>query len=249
MNITLIKTLSAFASAFTLVSCLSPFAFAFAFAQTSTQATAHVSPRPELEIARLGIGVSVIPYTFPNNDTYNIQPAGVLSWYVPVQVGRFFRVETEFALASSQDRFPLALSPTLTAQCLRNNLFFRMGVGTYYTHPFDNSTRLYCGMRSGLVSSSVEWFSTIPNNTTPPSTITYVYNENVASFWLGGVVGFEYLLTKHISIGAELHGTSYTTGQPHTFSPLPSNYPRRFNPDFSSDAFVSSAVIALRFFF
>ena len=241
MNILPIK----FLLHFTLMFCCAISCCAIsAFAQTAELPKSRHEP----EIARLGIGVSIIPYTFPNNDTYNIQPAGVLSWYVPVQVGKYFRMETEFAISSSQDRFPLLLGKD-SAQNVRNNLFFRVGIGTYYTHPFDDNTRLYCGVRSGLVSSSVEWFSTVPMVRAPPTTITYIYNENVASFWFGGVVGFEYLLTKHISIGAELHGTSYTTGQPHTSSPIPNNYPRRFNPDFSSDAFVSSAVIALRFFF
>jgi Outer membrane protein beta-barrel domain len=200
--------------------------------------------RPEPEIARLGVGVGIIPYTFPNNNTYDVQPAGVLSWYLPVQIGKHFRTEAEFAFASSQDRFPLQLSASQTADNIRNNLFFRFGVGTYYTHPVDEHSRAYVGLRSGIVSSSVEWFST-------PSgmSITYIYNESLGSFWIGGVVGFEYFLTKHITLGAELHGTSYTTGQPYTTSPLPSNYPRRFNPQFTSDALVTSALVALRFFF
>jgi Outer membrane protein beta-barrel domain len=245
MNTPYMKILSAFALVFcAILSVFSQSVSAQIPIKTSEQTKSH----PEPEIARLGFGVGIIPYIFPNNDTYNIQPAGVLSWYIPVQVGKHFRVETEFALASSQDRFPLILG-TDTSQNLRNNLFFRIGVGTYYTHPFDNNTRFYAGVRSGLVSSSVEWFSTIPRQGIAKEDITYVYNESIGSFWFGGVVGFEYLLTQHISIGAELHGTSYTTGQPHTSSPIPSNYPSRFNSRFSSDAFVSSAVIALRFFF
>lgn len=212
-------------------------------AQTKEQSNA-AQVRREPEIARLGIGVGIIPYTFPYNHTYDVQPAGVLSWYIPVQIGQHFRVETEFALASAQDRFPVKIDSTQTTQNVRNSLFFRVGVGTYYTHPFDASTRLYCGLRSGIVSSSVEWFSTPPGQN-----FAYIYNESLASFWIGGVVGFEYLLTRHIALGAELHGTSYTTGQPHTSSPIPNNYPRRFNPQFSSDAFVSSALVALRFFF
>ncbi len=231
-------------SAFALVCSIS-----FSFAQSASTAVKPESiglesTRPEPEIAHLGFGVSIIPYTFPSNDTYNLQPAGVLSWYVPVQVGKYFRVETEFGISSTQDKFPVKIDSTQSTENVRNNLFFRFGVGTYYTHPIEQNMRVYGGVRSGLVSSSVEWFSTPPRQT-----FSYIYNESVASFWFGGVFGFEYILTKNITIGAELHGTSYTTGQPHTSSPIPSNYPRRFNPDFSSDAFVSSANVALRFFF
>lgn len=211
----------------------------FLYSQTMTP-----TPPPEPEIARLGVGVGIIPYSFPFNNTYDVQPSGVLSWYIPVQVGKYFRTEAEFSLASSQDRFPIKIDSTQTTQNLRNTLFFRFGVGTYYTHPFDNTTRLYGGVRSGIVSSSVEWFSTPPGRTEP-----YIYNESVGSFWFGGVIGFEYLLTKHIAVGAELQGTSYTTGFPFTSSPIPSNYPRRFNPSFTSDSFVTSALIAMRFFF
>ena len=77
----------------------------------------------------------------------------------------------------------------------------------------------------------------------------FVYFENIGSFWIGGVVGFEYRLTKHISLGAEAHLTSYATGAVTSLSPLPSNYPTRFPAGRTSDAVVTSANAAIRFFF
>lgn len=221
--------------------------------QSPTHSTVHnttqnvsASSTDSSEAPHIGLGVSLVPYTFPNNDTYLVQPAGALSWYVPVQFGRHFRCEVEFSYAQANDSLLLALDNNLLIRNYRVSTFARVGVGVYYTHPFDVSTRLYAGLRSGLVSASVTWESfVVGQNMTSP----YLYNENIGSFWFGGVVGFEYCITKHVALAAEAHLTSYATGAVSSTSPLPSNYPARFLAGRTSDAVLTSANVAVRFFF
>ncbi|MFY7999867.1 MAG: outer membrane beta-barrel protein [Candidatus Kapaibacteriota bacterium] len=210
------------------------------FAQTDTTEASSEAPH-------VGLGISLLPYTFPNNDTYLVQPAGTLSWYAPVQFGKHFRCEVEFSYMQSHDSLRLQLSSTVGTNNYRISTFGRVGLGVYYTHPFDLQTRLYAGLRSGLVTSSVQWKSFIVGST---MTSPFVYDEGIGSFWIGGVLGFEYLLTKHIAIGAEAHLTSYATGATNSYiSTLPSNYPARFPVGRTSDAALTSANVAIRFFF
>jgi Outer membrane protein beta-barrel domain len=210
----------------------------FVQAQTQTQP-------PASDTLRVGIGVGLLPWQFPNNDAYAVQPSGVLSWYVPVQIGTFFRTQLEFAYFGANDSVPLTVNNnTILTRTTRQSTFLRFGVGVYYTHPVDTQTRFYGGFRSGFVSSSVNWQSFIISQN-----VTNLYNENVASFWLGLALGFEYLLTSHIALGAEIHLTNYTTGAPASSSPIPSEYPRRFTPGYTSNATLTAALIALRFFF
>lgn len=211
------------------------------FAQQSGAQVADSSEAPHI-----GLGISLLPYTFPNNDTYLVQPAGALSWYVPVQFGRHFRCELEFSYARAGDSLLLVLDNNQRISNYRVSTFARAGVGVYYTHPFDAATRLYGGVRSGLVTSSVAWESFVVGQ---GMTAPYIYNENIGSFWFGGTVGFEYRFTNHIALGAEAQLTSYATGAVYSSSPLPSNYPARFPVGRTSDAVLTSANVAVRFFF
>lgn len=215
------------------------------FAQVTT-VHAPAQTADSSEAPHIGLGISLLPYTFPNNDTYLVQPAGALSWYVPVQFGQHFRCELEFSYAQANDSLLLAFDNNQRIRNYRVSTFARGGVGVYYTHPFDATTRLYAGVRSGLVTSSVTWESfVVGQNMTAP----YLYNENIGSFWFGGAVGFEYRFTNHIAIGAEAQLTSYATGAVYSSSPLPSNYPARFPAGRTSDAILTSANVAVRFFF
>ncbi len=215
------------------------------FAQATT-VHAPAQTADSSEAPHIGLGISLLPYTFPNNDTYLVQPAGALSWYVPVQFGQHFRCELEFSYAQANDSLLLVLDNNQRIRNYRVSTFARGGVGVYYTHPFDATTRLYAGVRSGLVTSSVTWESyVVGQNMTAP----YLYNENIGSFWFGGAVGFEYRFTNHIAIGAEAQLTSYATGAVYSSSPLPSNYPARFPAGRTSDAVLTSANVAVRFFF
>lgn len=214
------------------------------YAQGAAQSAAQVADSSEAP--RVGLGISLLPYTFPNNDTYLVQPAGALSWYVPVQFGQHFRCELEFSFAQASDSLLLALDNNQRISNYRVSTFARAGVGVYYTHPFDATTRLYGGVRSGLVTSSVRWESFVVGQ---GMTAPYLYDENIGSFWFGGAVGFEYRFTNHIALGAEAQLTSYATGAVHSSSPLPSNYPARFPVGRTSDAVLTSANVAVRFFF
>lgn len=199
------------------------------------------------EAPRVGIGVSVLPYTFPNNDTYLVQPTGVHSWYVPVQFGKHFRWETEFAFSQTNDSLQFTLNNnTVPARHYRVTTFARVGMGVYYVHPFDAQTRLYGGVRSGLVSVSVRWETFLLDRMMAKP---FEYFENIGSFWIGGILGFEYRLGGHFVVGAEAHLTSYVTGAVHSLSPLPNEYPIRFPVGRTSDVVVSSANVAFRFFF
>jgi hypothetical protein len=212
----------------------------------STTQSVSASSADSSEAPHIGLGVSLLPYTFPNNDTYLVQPAGALSWYVPVQFGQHFRCELEFSYTQANDSLLLTIDNNQRIRNYRVSTFARVGVGIYYMHPFDASTRLYAGVRSGLVTASVTWESFVIGQT---MTSPYVYNENIGSFWFGGVVGFEYCFTKHIALAGEAHLTSYATGTPYTTSQLPSNYPARFPAGRTSDAVLTSANVAVRFFF
>ncbi|MCU0427052.1 MAG: hypothetical protein MUF71_15650 [Candidatus Kapabacteria bacterium] len=199
------------------------------------------------EAPRVGIGVSILPYTFPNNDTYLVQPAGVHSWYIPVQFGQHFRWETEFAFAQANDSLRLNLNNnTVPARHYRTSTFSRVGMGVYYTHPFDAETRVYTGVRSGVVVSAVRWETFLLDRVMPSP---FVYLENIGSFWFGGVLGFEYRFARHFALGAEAHLASYTTGAMSSTNPPPSDYPVRFPAGRTSDAVLTSANVALRFFF
>lgn len=199
------------------------------------------------EAPRLGVGVSLLPYTFPNNDIYVVQPAGVHTWYVPVQFGRHFRWETEFAFSQTGDSLRFMLNNnTVPARHYRVTTFARVGMGVYYTHPFDAQTRLYAGVRSGLVSASVRWETFLLDRM---MTKPFVYFENIGSFWIGGVLGFEYRFAQHFAVGAEAHLTNYTTGAVASLSDVPKDYPIRFPAGRTSDAIVTSANLAFRFFF
>lgn len=198
------------------------------------------------ETPRVGLGISLVPYVFPNNDTYPVQPAGVMSWYIPVQIGRYFRWETEFSYAQTGDSLLFNLNNnSVPARHYRVTTYAHLGMGVYYTHPLEEHTRLYGGVRSGIVSASVQWETFLLDRV---MTQPFLYAENIGSFWIGGVIGFEYSITRHVAFGAEAHITSYATGAVSSRSPLPADYPARFPAGRTSDVILTSARIALRVF-
>ena len=198
------------------------------------------------EAPRLGLGVSFTPYIFPNNDSFPMQPAGTLAWQIPVQFGRFFRVEAEFMYAHSNDSLTLNLDNALQTRNFRQTAFGRVGVGVYYTGELDAATRLIVGVRSGVAAASVTWESFVVGQT---MTEPFRYNESVGSFWFGGVFGFEYSLSERVALGADARLTHYETGATSSTSPLPANYPARFPFGRSSVALVTGAAAHLRVFF
>jgi hypothetical protein len=229
---------------------LSPYIFCFAalsaFPLAALGAADSLALADSSEAPRFGLGVSLTPYIFPDNDSFPVQPAGNLAWQIPVQFGRFFRVEAEIQYAQSNDSLQVLLDNTLQTRNYRQTAFGRVGMGVYFTPELDVATRLVIGARSGVAAASVTWESFIVGQS---MTEPFRYNESIGSFWFGGVVGFEYSLGARVAVGADARLTRYETGATSSTSPLPANYPARFPFGRSSAALVTGAAAHLRVFF
>lgn len=214
------------------------------FAHTQLRAQTPSNPEEAGDKARIGIGVSVNPLALVRDDGA-IQPAGVTAWYIPVQVGKHVRFETEVSYTISRNQYPQMLGTTPVQQDVTES-YLRIGQGVFYTSAVDETGfRWYTGLRSGVLFGNISFTTTV--QTRPQVDF---YDQTKAAFWLGASLGAEHYFSRHVCVGAELQITWYDIGTPNSVRSIPPpNIGIRYPLDTQRSTVVTNGLLFLRFFF
>jgi hypothetical protein len=213
-------------------------------AQTPQNQAPNTAENDRTDKTRVGIGVSLNPLALVRDDGA-IQPTGVTTWYIPIQVGKFFRCETEIAYTVSRNQYLQMLGTTPVQQDVTES-YLRIGEGVFYTSaPNEAGFRWYAGLRSGVLFGNISFTTTLQ---TRPQ--VDVYDQTKAAFWLGASVGAEHYFSPHCSIGAELQCTWYDIGAPNSVRSVPPpNIGIRYPLDTQRSTLATNGLLFLRFFF
>lgn len=197
-----------------------------------------ISSTPLLAQERItiGLGVGLNTAIFLGDAKTEFQPAGVATWYVPIQIGAHLRVEPEIGYAHTYTFY----EDNSTRDAEVNRSFLRIGTGVFYAWKADSTLRIYAGVRTGILSTSLEQNYIVRLS----GQVSDEYKENQASFYYAGAIGGEWLATQHFSIGAELQFAHYAVGIVESRTPT-LVYPR--NQQYS--VFTTQALIGVRFYF
>jgi hypothetical protein len=195
------------------------------------------------ERIQAGLGMSLNPVALIGDNSGSFQqPFGVVTWYVPIRIGNYFRVEPEVAYYNNNRRE----QDNSTRDLETRTNYLRLGMGIFYewqptARLGDSSLRVYSGTRLGILSL---W-------------TTHDYYDRATGKFLGGdgenraclyyavALGGEYMVGKSLGVGIEFQVGNYEFGEPvYRYGVLPPTYPlsSRYT------IFASTALVFLRLY-
>ncbi|MFC2129998.1 outer membrane beta-barrel protein [Bacteroidota bacterium] len=182
---------------------------------------------------KIGIGVSLNPTALIGNDgEMFFLPASMMNIYLPIQIGKTFRIEPEVGFYSQTSD----ITDNDNKGRVRTNSFTRFGIGGFYTLQPAKNFQMYFGPRIGvLMTYSERDYANSEYNTDSETSQTIIT--------IGGSFGGEYFLSDYFSLGLEVQLNYFNYGEPVE---KPDDYAPK---DYSQSIFTTNGLIFARLYF
>ncbi len=186
---------------------------------------------------KIGVGVGFKVFSFINVSDLIYNTGTTDGIYFPIQLENGLRFEPEFGILTNNNDSQVNAFDTIgNIEVSSKTLSY--GIGAFYKIKVDSTFGYYPGIRVGVMTSyrDEKYF---------PETENLVNNNTKQStYYLALVIGGEYLFSKHVSLGAELHLNYTSVGKPTTTPKSEENWEQT-----ETNSFRNRGIIFLRFYF
>ncbi|MFH1051868.1 MAG: outer membrane beta-barrel protein [bacterium] len=187
---------------------------------------------------KVGVGVGFKVFSFINVADIIYNTGTIDGIYFPIQLENGLRFEPEFGIYTIKQNTPdFYYDSIINNEVSSKTLSY--GIGAFYKIKVDSTFGYYPGIRVGVMTSyqDEKYF---------PETKNLVNNNTKQlTYYLALVIGGEYLFSKHVSLGAELHLNYTSVGKPTT---TPKSEEISWEQT-ETNSFRNTGIIFLRFYF